>query len=115
MRLPSGLPTNGVCRYRNGRSERAAAGASRAGCSAYSPVAGGGSVSADLGSQLGEPGSAATFVAPASDGAGAHAHHEPITSGGSERRLTLQEEIVAGARTKTIRGLSPGAMGEPAA
>src|SRR2546421_1667757 len=75
----------------------------------------GGSVSADLGSQLGEPGSAATFVAPASDGAGAHAHHEPITSGGSERRLTLQEEIVAGARTKTIRGLSPGAMGGPAA
>jgi transposase len=38
--------------------------------------------------------------------AGAHAHHEPAASGGSERRLTLQEEIVAGERTPTIRSLS---------
>src|SRR5438552_3908138 len=31
MRLPSGLPTNCLCRHRNGRTERATAGASRAG------------------------------------------------------------------------------------
>ena len=52
--------------------------------------------------------------ASAPDGAGAHAHHEPAASGGSERRLTLQEEIVAGERTTTIRSLSVSPVGEPA-
>jgi hypothetical protein len=49
----------------------------------------------------GEPGFATTAV--------------PITSGGSERRLTLQEEIVAGERTKTIGVVPVSAVGEPAA
>ena len=31
-------------------------------------------------------GSAATAVAPASHGAGAHANHDPVASGGAERR-----------------------------
>jgi len=55
------------------------------------------------------------LVAPAPDGAGAHAHHEPAAGGSFERRRTLQEEIVAGERTKTIRSLSLGTVGEPAA
>ena len=73
-----------------------------AGCAAYSAVADGKSFSRDLGAEWGESGSAATAVASASHGAGAHAHHEPTASGGPERRLTLQEEIVAGERTTTI-------------
>src|SRR5437773_325825 len=44
---------------------------------------------ADLGAELGEPGSAATAVAPAPHGAGPHAHHEPVASGGPERRPAL--------------------------
>ena len=55
--------------------------------------------SADLGAELGESGSAATAVAPASHGAGAHANHEPVASGGAQRRSTLQEEVVAGGGT----------------
>ena len=41
-------------------------------------------------------------------------HHEPAAGSGSERRLTLQEEIVAGERTTTIRSLSVSPLGEPA-
>ena len=85
-----------------------------AGCAAYSAVADGESFSQDLGTEWGESGSAATAMASAPDGAGAHAHHEPAASGGSERRLTLQEEIVAGERTTTIRSLSVSPLGEPA-
>ena len=47
------------------------------------------SLSANLGAELGEPRFAATAVASAPDGAGAHADHEPIAGGGAERRLTL--------------------------
>src|SRR5207244_4836377 len=39
--------------------------------------AAGRSFPADLGAELGEPGSAATAVAPAPHGAGPHPHHEP--------------------------------------
>src|SRR4029078_8875631 len=41
-------------------------------------------------------------------------HHEPAAGSGSERRLTLQEEIVVGERTTTIRSLSVSPLGEPA-
>jgi hypothetical protein len=41
--------------------------------------------------ELGKPGPAATVVAPARDGAGTHTDREPTASGGTERRLTLQE------------------------
>ena len=51
----------------------------------------------DLGTEWGESGSAATAVAPAPHGAGAHADHESTASGGAERRLALQEAVVAGA------------------
>ena len=49
----------------------------------------------------GESRSAATAVAPAPHGAGAHADHEPAASGGPERRRTLQEEVVAGERDES--------------
>jgi transposase len=51
--------------------------------------AAGRSFPADLGAELGEPGSAATAVAPAPHGAGPHTHHEPVASGGPERRPAL--------------------------
>src|SRR5881628_1460551 len=51
--------------------------------------AAGRSFPADLGAELGESGSAATAVAPAPHGAGPHAHHEPVASGGPERRPAL--------------------------
>src|SRR6516162_363791 len=71
-------------------------------------------ISTDLGSELGEPGSAATPVAPAPDGASAHASDEPVASGRSERRATVQEEAVERARTRTTRSLSPSPLGKPA-
>jgi hypothetical protein len=39
---------------------------------------------ADLGAELGKPGSAATAVASSSNGAGAHADHEPTAGGGAQ-------------------------------
>src|SRR6476646_3479430 len=54
------------------------------GCSTYSALAGGGSVSTDLDAELGESRCAAVAVAPASDGADAHASDEPVASGGTE-------------------------------
>src|SRR5260370_4168066 len=71
------------------------------GCPAAAALDAGRSLSADLGSELGESRSAATAVAPAPDGAGAHPVDEPVASGSSERRAALQEEVMAGARTGT--------------
>ena len=69
---------------------------------------------ADLGAELGEPRSAATAVAPAPHGAGAHADHESAASGGAERRTALQEEVVAGTRTRATGVVPVGSVGEPA-
>ena len=55
-----------------------------AGCTTDFAVAVGGSFPADLGAELGESRSAATSVAPASHGAGAHAAHESTASGSSQ-------------------------------
>jgi transposase len=52
-------------------------------------LAAGRSLPEDLGTELGEPGSAATAVAPAPHGAGAHADHEPAASRGAQRRPAL--------------------------
>jgi transposase len=43
-----------------------------------------GSLPPDLGADLGEPRSAAVVVAPAPHGAGAHADHESVASGGAQ-------------------------------
>src|SRR4029077_14516666 len=67
-----------------------------------------------MGTELGESRSAATAMAPAPDGAGAHADDEPVASGGPERRSALQEEAVAGSGTKTVGGISASSVGEPA-
>jgi hypothetical protein len=55
-----------------------------AGCTTDFAVAAGGSFPADLGAELGESRSAATAVAPASHGAGAHADHESTASRGAQ-------------------------------
>jgi hypothetical protein len=52
-----------------------------------SAIDAGRSLPEDLGAELGESGSTATAMAPASHGAGAHADHEPVArSGALERR-----------------------------
>src|ERR1700723_4122411 len=105
---PGGGELRGVDRgrHRDRQEARTQAEDGSAGCAAYSAVADGESFSQDLGTEWGESRSAATAMASAPDGAGADAHHEPAASGGSERRLTPQEEIVAGEKNKTIKSLS---------
>src|SRR5215469_14672722 len=77
--------------------------------------AAGRSFSTDLGAELGKPGSPATVMASAPDGAGAHADHEPAAGGCSQRRLALQEAVVAGKGPKAIRGIPVRTVGEPPA
>src|SRR5215813_8159281 len=52
-------------------------------------------------------------MAPAPDGASAHASDESVASGSSERRTTVQEEAVASARTRTTGSLSLSPLGKP--
>src|SRR5437660_2199242 len=52
------------------------------------------SLSADLGGELGESRSAATAVASAPHGAGAHPDHESAAIRSPERRATLEEEVM---------------------
>jgi len=54
------------------------------GCTTDFAFNAGRSFSADLGPELGKPGSTAIVVAPAPDGAGAHPHHEPVAGGSPE-------------------------------
>src|ERR1700687_208913 len=84
------------------------------GCSADSAIAVGRSLSADLGAERGESRPAATAVAPAPDGADAHATDEPVAGGGAERRSAPQERFVAGSRTETTRVVPVSPVGEPA-
>src|SRR6202030_1499683 len=100
--------------HRDREEARAQAEDGSAGCAAYSAVADGESFSQDLGIEWEESGSAATAMASAPDGAGAHAHQEPAASGGDERRLALPEEIVAGEGMPTIRRFTVSLLGEPA-
>jgi hypothetical protein len=65
------------------------------GCATDPTLAAGGSVPADLGTELGEPGFAVTAVAPAPHGAGAYPDHEPTANGRTEPGPGLQEEVVA--------------------
>src|SRR5215467_2466667 len=68
-------------------------------CAAYSGLVAEGRLSAHLGAELGESGSSATAVASAPHGAGTYKDHEPTAGSGVERRLALQEEVVARTRT----------------
>ena len=83
------------------------------GCTADSAVIAGRALSASLGAEWGESGSAATAVAPAPDGAGTHADHEPVAGGGAQRRTALQEAAVAGQRTGTTGVVPSGTVGQP--
>src|SRR5258706_16333174 len=82
-----------------------------AGCGADSAITGGESLSADLGTERGESGPAATAVAPAPDGAGAHADHESAASGGPQRRPAVQEEVMAGNREEATGGVPARPLG----
>src|SRR5580692_713504 len=77
-------------------------------------IAAGKPVSADLGAELGKPGSAATALAPAPHGAGAHSNHESAASRGAQRRTALQEALVAGPRTRATGIVPVGSVGQPA-
>ncbi|HXM22707.1 MAG TPA: hypothetical protein VN948_15730 [Terriglobales bacterium] len=80
-----------------------------------SEVVAGRSLSADLGTELGESGSAATVMAPAPHGAGTHADHEPAPSSGAERRTTVQEGVVAGSWAEATGVVRVSPVGKPAA
>src|SRR5579862_6194848 len=84
------------------------------GCATDLAVVARGSFSPDLGAELGEPGSAATAVAPSPHGAGAYPDHESTASSRAERRAALQEAVMAGTRTRAAGIVSPGTVGEPA-
>ncbi len=77
--------------------------------------AAGKSLSEDPGAGMAEPRSAATVVASASHGASAHASHESTASGGVERRIALQEKVVARAWTAAVGIVRAGSVGELAA
>src|SRR5208282_1720130 len=81
-------------------------------CAAYSETHAERRLSEDLGAELGEPGSAAAAVAPTPHGASANSNHEPTAGGGVERRTALQEEVVAGRRTRATGIVSVGPMGK---
>src|ERR1700735_5312450 len=63
------------------------------GCAVDSAVAAGRSLPEDLGTELGESGSTATVVAPASHGAGAHADHEPVASSALNEGLRCKKRL----------------------
>ena len=73
-----------------------------------------GRLSVDLGAELGESGSAATAVASAPHGASAHADHESTASGGTERRSSVQEEVVARTWTSATGSVPVGSVGQSA-
>jgi hypothetical protein len=84
------------------------------GCATDSATVVGRSLSAGLGTEPGESRSAATVVASAPDGAGAHADHEPTAGSGAERRTALQEEVVARSGTRATGFVQVSTLGEPA-
>src|SRR5580700_5775502 len=84
-----------------------------AGCATDPAFVVGRPLPADLGTELGESRSAATAVAPAPDGAGAHASHESTASGGAQRRPTVQEAVVGRGGTRATGGVPVSSVGEP--
>src|SRR5438132_4004719 len=76
------------------------------GCGTSIAVTGGGSISADLGTESGKPRSAATALAPASAGADADTSQEPGAGDCPERRNTTQDRIVEQAGSSATCSLS---------
>src|SRR5207244_11728586 len=82
------------------------------GCGTSIAVTGGGSISADLGTESGKARSAATALAPASAGADAGTSQEPGAGDCPERRNTAQERLVEQAgSTATCVGLGASLAG----
>ena len=81
------------------------------GCAADSALNAGRSFSASVGAERRESRSAAVAVAPAPHGAGAHADHEPVASGGAERRTALQEAVMVGCGTGATGIVRVGSVG----
>src|SRR5262249_14741794 len=71
------------------------------------------SLSENLGTESRESRSATTAVAPTSDGADAHADHEPIASAGHERREALEVEAMEQTGTSRIREIGIRPLGQP--
>src|SRR6516165_7030270 len=70
------------------------------------------SLSENLGTESRESRSATTAVAPTSDGADAHADHEPTSSAGHERREALEVEAVEQTGTSRIRSIGVRSLGQ---
>ena len=75
-----------------------------AGCTADSEVDAQRRLSADLGTELGESRSAATAVASAPHGAGAHAPHEPTASRGAQPGLRCKKRLWREAGRQQLEG-----------
>src|SRR6187549_2096258 len=84
-------------------------------CTTSAEAHAGRSLSAHLGTESRESGSAATAVASASVGADAHANHESVAGLSDERRQTLEEQAVERTGPGTVRETSIGFLGYPAA
>jgi hypothetical protein len=78
-------------------------------CTADSAVAGGRPLSSDLGAEFGEPGSERTTLASSPHGAGADASDESVAGGSAERRVALEEAVVARTGPATVGIISTGA------
>ena len=68
----------------------------------------------DLGTELGESRSAATAMASASHGAGAHADHEPVASSGAQRRTAFKKRLWRDAGREQLESFAFISVGEPA-
>src|SRR6202035_2157240 len=84
------------------------------GCATDPTFGAGESFPADLGAELGEPGSAATTVASSPHGAGANSDHESTASRSPQRRTALEEAVVAEARTAATGIIPVGTVGQAA-
>src|SRR5271167_2067288 len=80
------------------------------GCRTLIAVAGGGSLSTDLGSESGESRSAAAALASASAGADADASQEPAPGHCPERRNTMPERVVEQAGAGPVRVAGVGTL-----
>src|SRR5277367_3504374 len=84
------------------------------GCSTVAEVARGKSLSAHLGAQSRESGSATIALAPASARANAYADHESAAGAGHERGPALEASLVERGRASRAGEVSVGSLGQPA-
>ena len=109
--------TRGACRRCSEDSceRRAAAEARQAGRAFAGAVAGGRSVSADMGSVEGREGSAAAADSPLQAGAHPCAGEERPATSGAEPGTAEEKTVVERSGTEGLVRVAAGAMGQPAA